>query len=429
MDIRVRKSKKIQGEIEVPGDKSISHRAMMLGSLSHGITEVKNFLMGADCLSTIECFRAMGAQFEQTGETSVIVKGMGLKGLNEPGDVLNVGNSGTTIRLMMGILAGQPFFSTVTGDDSIRKRPMARVAAPLREMGALIDGREAGNLAPITVRGGNLKPIEFVSPVASAQVKSAVILAGLYASGVTTIKEPQKSRDHTERMLVYLGAQICVNESTVQVTGGAELVGRPIEVPGDISSAAFFMVAAAILPDSLIRINRVGLNPTRTGIIDVLLNMGADLQITNEGEVNGEPIGDIIVKGGNKLRGVVIEGSLIPRLIDEIPIIAVAAAAAEGETTIRDAAELKVKETNRIATVAGELAKLGVEITQTDDGMIISGGSSLTGAICESHGDHRIAMTAAIAGLAADGETMVSNAGCVNVSFPGFSNLLGKLVV
>ncbi len=429
MELHVRQSKKIQGQIEVPGDKSISHRAVMLGSLSHGITEVKNFLMGADCLSTIECFKAMGTEFEQTGETSLLVKGMGLKGLNEPRDVLNVGNSGTTIRLMMGILAGQPFFSSVTGDDSIRTRPMARVAAPLKEMGAVIDGRKGGNLAPITVRGGNLKPIEFVSTVASAQVKSAVMLAGLYTSGVTTIKEPERSRDHTERMLTYLGAQINVYESTVQVSGGAELIGKPIEVPGDISSAAFFMVAAAILPGSSIRINRVGLNPTRTGIIDVLLDMGADLRITNEREVNGEPIGDIIVKGGSKLKGVVIEGSLIPRLIDEIPIIAVAAARAEGETIIRDAAELKVKETNRIATVAGELNKMGVEITQTEDGMIITGGSALKGTFCESHGDHRVAMTAAIAGLAAAGETVVSNAGCVNVSFPGFSNLLSKLVV
>lgn len=428
MEIRVRQSKKIQGQIEVPGDKSISHRAVMLGALSQGVTEVKNFLMGADCLSTIECFRAMGTKFEQIGETSVIIKGMGLRGLKEPGDVLNVGNSGTTIRLMMGVLAGQPFFSTVTGDESIRKRPMARVAAPLREMGAFIDGRQGGSLVPIAVRGGSLNSIDFVSTVASAQVKSAVMLAGLYATGVTTIKEPQKSRDHTERMLAYLGAQTCITDNTVQITGGAELVGKPIEVPGDISSAAFFMVAAAILPGSSVRINRVGLNPTRTGIIDVLLSMGTDLQIENERELNGEPVGDIIVKGGNKLRGTIIEGGLIPRLIDEIPIIAVAAAAAEGETIIRDAAELKVKETDRIATVSCELTKMGVEITQTDDGMIINGGSRLKGSFCESHGDHRVAMTAAIAGLAAAGETVVNNAGCVDVSFPGFSYLLSRLV-
>lgn len=428
VELRINKTQKLTGQIRVPGDKSISHRAVMLGSLAKGTTTVRNFLMGADCLSTIECFKAMGAEFEWSGDGLITVRGNGLKGLREPEDVLNVGNSGTTIRLMMGILAGQSFFTTLTGDSSIRKRPMARVTGPLREMGAVISGRDKGNLAPIAIQGSALNPINYISPVSSAQVKSAVLLAGLYASGKTKVTEPQISRDHTERMLTYFGAEVSVTDKTVEVTGLPELNGKPVEVPGDISSAAFFMVAAAILPGSNLRIDRVGINPTRTGIIEVLRNMGADIQVVNEEEVNGEPVGDIIVSGGNNLKGIVIEGDIIPRLIDEIPVIAVAAALAEGQTVIRDAAELKVKETNRIATVAGELAKMGVEIQQTDDGMIINGGSQLTAAVCDSHGDHRVAMAAAIAGLAASGETLINNAECVDVSFPGFSAKLEELI-
>lgn len=428
VELRVNKIQKLTGQIRVPGDKSISHRAVMLGSLAKGITTVRNFLMGADCLSTIECFKSMGAEFEWSGDGVITVRGNGLKGLKEPDDVLNVGNSGTTIRLMMGILAGQSFFAALTGDSSIRKRPMARVTGPLREMGAVISGRDNGNLAPITIQGGNLNAINFDSPVSSAQVKSAVLLAGLYAPGKTKVTEPQKSRDHTERMLTYFGAEVNVADNTVEVSGLPELYGKPVEVPGDISSAAFFMVAAAILPGSNLRIDRVGINPTRTGIIDVLQNMGADVRVINEVTVNGEPIGDIIVTGGSPLKGIVIEGDIVPRLIDEIPVIAVAAALAEGQTVIRDAAELKVKETNRIATVAGELAKMGVEIQQTEDGMIINGGSQLTGAVCDSHGDHRVAMAAAIAGLTANGETVINNAGCVDVSFPGFNNKLKQII-
>ncbi|MBU7005274.1 3-phosphoshikimate 1-carboxyvinyltransferase [Phosphitispora fastidiosa] len=426
MKLQVRKAGKINSEISVPGDKSISHRAVMLGALAQGPTTVTNFLMGADCLSSIDCFKKMGAEFSRPDNNTIIVKGNGLYGLREPQDVLDVGNSGTTIRLMLGILAGQPFFSTVTGDASICKRPMGRVTEPLLEMGAVIDGRQNGSLAPLAVRGGVLKPIKFNSPVASAQVKSAIILAGLYARGQTEICEPHKSRDHTERMLAYLGAEIEVNPGDVKIKGGPTLSGKPVEVPGDISSAAFFMVAAAAIPGSRLIVKRVGLNPTRTGIIDVLKNMGAEITILNEDEVNGEPVGDICVCG-SELKGTVIEGSLIPRLIDEIPVITVAAAAAAGETVIRDAAELKVKESNRIAVMAVELRKLGVNVSELEDGMIVQGGGSLKGAVCESHDDHRVAMSMAVAGLLATGETVIKNTGCIGISFPGFAETLAGL--
>lgn len=423
MDLKILNAKKLCGQLEVPGDKSISHRAVMLGSLAGGITRVKHFLMGADCLSTIECFRAMGAEFTQESPDTIVVKGKGLHGLDEPRDVLNVGNSGTTIRLMSGILAGQKFFSTVTGDASIRKRPMGRVAEPLRQMGARIWGRNKGSLAPLAIQGGELSPINFASPVASAQVKSSILLAGLYANGQTIVSEPQKSRDHSERMLVYLGADLEVADLAVKITGNPQLEGREVFVPGDISSAAYFMVAAAVTPGADIRINRVGINPTRTGIIDVLRKMGATIQILNEQLLNEEPVGDILVKGG-ELRGIVIDGEIIPRLIDEIPVITVAAAKAQGETLIRDAGELKVKETNRIATVISEFNKMGAEIEELPDGMRIKGATTFKGAVCDSHGDHRIAMSLAVAGLLAKEGTMIRGAECIDVSFPGFERLL-----
>lgn len=423
MDLKIINAKKLCGQLEVPGDKSISHRAVMLGSLAGGITRVKHFLMGADCLSTIECFRAMGAEFTQESPDSIVVKGKGLHGLDEPQDVLNVGNSGTTIRLMSGILAGQKFFSTVTGDASIRKRPMGRVAEPLRQMGARIWGRNKGSLAPLAIQGGELSPINFASPVASAQVKSSILLAGLYANGQTIVSEPQKSRDHTERMLAYLGADLEVAGLDVKITGNPQLEGREVFVPGDISSAAYLMVAAAVTPGADIRINRVGINPTRTGIIDVLRKMGATIEILNEQLLNEEPVGDILVKGG-ELRGIVIDGEIIPRLIDEIPVITVAAAMAQGETLIRDAGELKVKETNRIATVISEFSKMGAEIEELPDGMRIKGATTFKGAECDSHGDHRIAMSLAVAGLLTKEGTMIRDAECIDVSFPGFEKLL-----
>jgi len=426
VDLRVLKAMKLEGEINVPGDKSISHRAVMLGSLAKGTTKVKNFLMGADCLSSIRCFKAMGVEFDWLDENNMVVHGRGLNGLREPEDVLDVGNSGTTIRLMLGILAGQPFFATVTGDGSIRRRPMGRVTDPLQEMGAIISGRQNGTLAPLAIHGGPLKAIKFVSPVASAQVKSSVLLAGLYAKGQTIVWEPHQSRDHTERMMSYLGAEVEFRGQVVKINGNPELEAKAIEVPGDISSAAFFMVAAAIVPGSRIRINRVGLNPTRTGIIDVLRDMGADIEICNEDLVNGEPVGDITVRGSS-LKGTTINGALVPRLIDEIPVLTIAAAMAQGETTIKDAAELKVKESNRISTMAVELRKLGVKVTELKDGMVINGDSTLHGAICESHDDHRVAMSLAVAGLVANGETVIKNTDCVSISFPGFEKILDQV--
>lgn len=427
MEAKISRVKKINGELSVPGDKSISHRAVMLGSLAEGDTLITNFLPGEDCLSTMECMRAMGVDFDILEANKVLVHGKGMNGLKEPVDILNAGNSGTTIRLLSGILAGQSFFSALTGDSSIRKRPMGRVTEPLKKMGATIMGRQDGTLAPLCIKGGSLEPIDFASKVASAQIKSAVLLAGLFADGVTSVTEPYKSRDHTERMLTYLGADIVTDEFSVRLKGKPVLEGRPIEVPGDISSAAFFMVAAAIIPGSALRINRVGINPTRTGIIDVLENMGADIQLINKDVVNEEPIADIIIHGGNTLQPVSVGGDIIPRLIDEIPVIAVAAAFADGETVIRDAAELKVKESNRIATVTKELLRLGVRIEETADGMVIRGGKPLKGSSCDSHGDHRIAMSIAVAALAAEGETVIADADCVNISFPGFFDLLNKV--
>ncbi len=429
MDFRISAGKKLKGTIEVPGDKSISHRAVMIGALAKGVTKVENFLMGADCLSTIQCFKQMGVQVSVGDNNSVTVTGNGLQGLVEPENVLDVGNSGTTIRLMTGILAGQPFFSTVTGDGSIRKRPMGRVTEPLAQMGAKIWGRQGGKLAPLAIQGSQLSPIRFTSPVASAQVKSAVILAGLFAQGQNVVAEPIKSRDHTERMLQYYGADLHVNGNEVTVTGFPELTAREVYVPGDISSAAFFMVAALTVPGSELIIKNVGLNPTRDGIIEVLLKMGADIEILNKSTKSGEPMGDLLVRYST-LKGVEIGGDVIPRLIDEIPVLAVAAAAAQGETVIKDAAELKVKETNRITTVATELRKLDVQVTEMPDGMIIKGQPNLTPAQCQSYGDHRIAMAMAVAALRAQGpETLIQGWEAADVSFPNFADLLKQTLV
>ncbi|QYY43866.1 3-phosphoshikimate 1-carboxyvinyltransferase [Aneurinibacillus thermoaerophilus] len=417
----------VRGEVTVPGDKSISHRAVMFSALAEGTTTIEGFLPGADCLSTISCFRKMGIDIEQEGE-HVRITGKGWYGLTEPAEVLDVGNSGTTIRLMLGILATQPFHSVLVGDESIARRPMGRVTIPLRQMGADIAGRQNGGFTPLSIRGGNLKGIEYRSPVSSAQVKSAVLLAGLQAEGETVLYEPGLSRDHTERMLRSFGIEVQSFEGGVRVRGGQRLVspGR-IEVPGDISSAAFLLVAAAILPGSHLMIRNVGMNPTRTGIIDVLKEMGADLILYNVRETNGEPVADIEIKHA-PLRGIEIGGAIIPRLIDEIPVISVLATQAEGVTVIRDAAELKVKETNRIDTVVAELGKLGADIEPTEDGMIIRGKTRLTGATCDSHGDHRIGMAAAVAALAASGETTIQNTESINVSFPGFFTKLEQTI-
>ena len=416
----------LEGQVKVPGDKSISHRAVMFGSLADGITRIENFLPGEDCLSTISCFRQLGVEIVQNG-SDVTVIGKGTAGLSKPEETLYVGNSGTTIRLMMGILAGLPFSSTLEGDESIARRPMTRVTLPLAKMGARIMGRNNGEFTPLRVEGQKLHGITYELPVASAQVKSAILLAGLQAEGETVVVEPVKTRDHTERMIEQFGGKVERDGDAVKVTGGQMLKSTQINVPGDISSAAFFLVAGAIVPGSDILLRNVGLNPTRTGVIDVLRAMGADLIIeTYEGE-SAEPAGDIRIKH-SKLKGTTVEGDLIPRLIDEIPVIALLATQAEGKTVIKDAGELKVKETNRIDTVVNELKKLGANIEATDDGMIIQGNQSLDGGTVSAHGDHRIGMMLSIAALLCKKEVLLEQSEAVAVSYPGFFDDLYSLV-
>ncbi len=418
--------KRLIGKITIPGDKSISHRSVMFGSIANGETTVTNFLPGEDCLSTISCFRKLGVIIEESDNQLRII-GKGFEGLTEPTEVLDVGNSGTTIRLLMGILAGRPFFSSLVGDESIGKRPMTRVTNPLTEMGARIDGRKNGSFTPISIRGGGLKPVNYHLPVASAQVKSALILAGLQAEGQSVIIEPEETRDHTERMIIKFGGEIRKDNQKIIVKGGQKLIGTTIQVPGDISSAAFFLVAGAIIPESEIVLKDVGLNPTRTGIIEVMKKMGADLEIVQNEETLFEPSGDLIIKT-SKLKGTVIEGGLIPKLIDEIPIIALLATQAEGTTIIKDAEELKVKETNRIDTVVHELKKLGAKIESTEDGMIIYGKSKLSGGTVSSHGDHRIGMMLAIAALLCENEAELENPEAISVSYPNFFAHLNNLI-
>ncbi|MCX8001246.1 MAG: 3-phosphoshikimate 1-carboxyvinyltransferase [Anoxybacillus mongoliensis] len=417
----------LRGEIAIPGDKSISHRAVMFGALAKGTTRVTNFLTGEDCLSTIDCFRKMGVAITQQGN-EVIVEGKGIDGLKEPTHILNVGNSGTTTRLLLGILAACPFHACLIGDDSIAKRPMDRVTKPLKQMGAHIDGREQGRYTPLAIRGGQLQPITYYSPVASAQVKSAILLAGLHAEGTTTVIEPHRSRDHTERMLRAFGAEVHVDGLSVSVTGRQTLQAIDIEVPGDISSAAFFLVAGAIVPNSEITLKHVGMNPTRTGIIDVLKDMGANISIENVRNEESEPVADITVRTST-LKATRIGGDIIPRLIDEIPIIALLATQAEGTTVITDASELKVKETDRIATVVSELRKLGAHIEATEDGMIIHGKTPLyvENTVVDSYGDHRIGMMLAIAACITKGDVTLQHPEAIAVSYPTFFDHLRML--
>ncbi|WNS82090.1 3-phosphoshikimate 1-carboxyvinyltransferase [Domibacillus sp. DTU_2020_1001157_1_SI_ALB_TIR_016] len=413
------------GRIEVPGDKSISHRSIMFGALAEGRTAVRHFLKGEDCLSTIDCFRKLGVQIEETDE-EIIVHGKGWEGLQEPSAILDTGNSGTTTRLMLGILAGRPFHSVMIGDESIGKRPMDRVTVPLANMGADIAGRDNGRFTPLSIRGRKLNTAEYRLPVASAQVKSAVIFAALQADGESVIIEPEATRDHTEKMIEQFGGQIRREGDRIIVSGGQTFQGTDVYVPGDISSAAFFMVAAAITPNSEVVLENTGLNETRTGIIDVMKQMGADITIEKTTE-SGEEMGTITVRT-SQLKGIEIGGSIIPRLIDEIPIIALLATQAEGETVIRDAEELKVKETNRIDTVVNELKKLRADIEATEDGMIIRGKSSLHGGSVSSHGDHRIGMVMAIASLLTDGAVELENHEAIAVSYPEFFDHLNTLV-
>jgi 3-phosphoshikimate 1-carboxyvinyltransferase len=418
----IKRTQPFLGEINIPGDKSISHRSVMFGALAKGTTEITNFLKGADCLSTIDCFRKMGIEIEQTPE-KILVHGKGLRGLCAPSETLNTGNSGTTTRLISGILAGQNFSSTLSGDTSLNSRPMGRIMEPLREMGANISSINNNNCAPLKIEPGSLHGIHYQSKVASAQVKSAILLAGLYADGQTSVTEPTLSRNHTELMLKGFGADVTSHNTTASIRPCKELYAQKIDVPGDISSAAYFIAAGLIVPGSELLIKNVGGNPTRAGILKVCKDMGADITYINETTAGGEPTADILVKHSH-LHGTVIEGDIIPTLIDEIPMIAVLAAFADGTTVIRDAAELKVKETNRIATVTENLLAMGGNITPTDDGMIIEGTGSLRGAKINSYLDHRIAMAFAIAALAAEGETTILDSQCVDVSYPGFFEML-----
>jgi len=412
----------LQGQIEVPGDKSISHRALMLGAISQGETQIQGLLLGEDPRSTAECFRAMGAEISDLNTQMVSVKGIGLGQLKEPVDILNAGNSGTTLRLMLGLLASHPGrLFTVTGDSSLRSRPMSRVVKPLQQMGAHIWGRSNGTLAPLAVQGQSLKPIHYQSPIASAQVKSCILLAGLMTEGQTTITEPSVSRDHSERMLQAFGAQLTTDpdSKSVTITGGATLQGQKVIVPGDISSAAFWLVAGSIVPGSEIVIENVGVNPTRTGVLDALEMMGADISLENQRVVAGEPVADIRVRASS-LHGCTISGDLIPRLIDEIPVLAVAAIFASGTTIIKDAEELRVKESDRITVMANQLNKMGAKITELTDGMEITGGTPLTGTEVESHSDHRITMSLAVAALNAQGKTTIHGAESASISYPTF---------
>jgi len=423
--ITIKPAASVKGEITVPGDKSISHRSIMLGAIANGTTTVRGFLRGGDNMATMGAFRAMGVQIDDDGET-VIIHGKGLHGLCEPGDVIDCGNSGTTIRLITGLLAGQSFFSVVTGDQYLRKRPMKRVVEPLARMGARIMGRNQCSLAPLAISGGSLNAIGYESPVSSAQVKSAIMLAGLYADGETSVREPSLSRDHSERMFRLFGATLKTFDSGVTVRGGVELQGQDITVPGDISSATFFMVAALITPGSELLIRNVGVNPTRTGAVDILRAMGGDIQLLDQRELSGEPVADILVRH-SRLKGCAIAGSVVPRAIDEFPAICVAAACAEGVTTVRDARELRVKETDRISAMATNLRVLGVPVEECDDGMTVTGVERLSGGSVESFGDHRIAMSLAVAALVSTDGITIADTGCVSTSFPSFFPLLEKV--
>lgn len=418
--------KALKGQVTIPGDKSISHRAIMLGAIAEGATEITNFLQGADCLSTIQCFRQMGITIENT-QDKVVIYGKGLRGLHKPDKMLDTGNSGTTTRLISGILAPQNFTTAITGDESIQRRPMDRIITPLEKMGASIISTRRNCCVPLLIEGRHLKGIHYHSPVASAQVKSAILLAGLYAAGETSVTEPNVSRNHTELMLRYFGARVSVLDTTAVVYPLEMLAPQKIEVPGDISSAAYFMAAGALVPNSEILIKNVGLNPTRSGMIKVMKGMGANLTIENEHMAGCEPAGDIVVKSSS-LKGVTIGGSLIPALIDELPIIAILAAFADGKTVIKDAQELKVKESNRIQAIVDNLSAMGASIVATDDGMIIEGGAPLHGANIDSRLDHRIAMSFTIASLAAQGDTKILGKECVNISYPGFYEDLEMLI-
>lgn len=423
---RIRPQGPLRGRIRVPGDKSISHRSVMLGALAQGETRIHGFLESEDCIATLNAFRCMGVNALVSG-TDLVIQGAGPGGLTEPNTVLDMGNSGTGSRLLLGVLAGQTFCSALTGDTSLRSRPMARITQPLSQMGARFMGRENASKLPIMVTGGDgLKGIEYQTPVASAQIKSAILLAGLFAEGETVVVEPGPSRDHTERMLTAFGAKVASEGGRVSLKGGQALQGRTLHVPADISSAAFFMVAASIVPESDLTIEAVGVNPTRTGILDVLKEMGADITLDNPRELGDEPVADIRVKYA-PLKGVTVSGDVVVRMIDEFPVFAVAAAFAETDSSVEGAEELRVKESDRIAAVVGQLKKMGAQLDERPDGFSVKGGGGLQGAQIDSLGDHRIAMSAAVAALAAGGDTIIRGTAPVATSFPAFFELINSL--
>ena len=422
--MEIKKQTNLRGTLTVPGDKSISHRAVMFGSLAKGTTRISHFLEGADCLSTITCFRKMGIDIERNA-SEIMVHGKGLHGLSAPDSILDVGNSGTTTRLISGILAGQNFISELDGDDSIRTRPMKRIMTPLTSMGADIVSKQDNGCVPLVIHGKTLHGIHYDSPVASAQVKSCVLLAGMYADGITSVTEPFLSRNHTEIMLNYFGAKVTSEGTTASIVPEPTLNGREIQVAGDISSAAYFIAAGLLTPGSEILLKNVGINPTRAGILKVCMDMGADITLLNE-SMEGEPTADLLIRTSS-LKGTTIEGGIIPTLIDEIPMIAVMAAFADGTTVIRDARELKVKESDRITVMVDNLKRMGADIEGTEDGMIIHGGRPLHGATIDSHLDHRVAMSFAVAGTICDGTVDILNGDCVKISYPEFYNDLYSL--
>ncbi len=414
------------GRVRVPGDKSITHRGLLLGAIGSGTTRVEGFLAGQDCLASLRCVQALGTVVQRIDEATLLVEGRDLRGLTEPADVLDCGGSATTMRLLAGILAGHPFRSVLTGNESLRNRPMGRICEPLHLMGARIGGRDGGHSPPLSIRGGRLQGVDYSMPVASAQVKSAILLAGLYAEGETIVREPRRSRDHTERMLEARGVELRREGDAIVLSPPGDLVSRDVVVPGDLSSAAFFLAAAAIVPGSEVRVQDVGVNPTRTGLLALLTGMGADISLEGKRWVGGEPMADLVVRY-RPLQGGTADGDLIPLLIDEVPLIAVIATQAQGITEVRGAAELRVKESDRISAIVAGLRKMGAQIEERLDGFVVEGPTPLEGAEVQSHDDHRVAMAMAIAGLVAGGETRVDGAECISDSFPGFEEALAKL--
>jgi 3-phosphoshikimate 1-carboxyvinyltransferase len=424
MKLLVSPGEKLSGICTMPGDKSVSHRAALIASIAEGVTEINNYSTGSDCRQTLQCLKKLGVVIEK-GDGFIRIIGRGLDGIQEPAEILDAGNSGTTMRLLLGLLTGQDLFAVLTGDQSLCRRPMGRVSIPLAMMGAQIQGR-SGNYAPLAIRGlSEVRPIEYRLPVPSAQVKSAILLAGLKASGTTTIIQPIPSRDHTERMLQVFGVPLRIKGNMIHLEGKKELQGQILQVPGDISAAAFLMIAITLVKDSEVLIRNIGINPTRTGVIDVLKKMGADIELRDVCSWNNEPVADLLVRSAD-LKGTVIEGEMLPRVLDEIPVLAVAATAAQGETIISDAGELRVKETDRLQAITAELRKMKAEIKEKPDGLLIRGGQ-LKGAQVNSWGDHRIAMALAVAGLIAKGETIIEDAGCIDISFPNFTEKLNRL--